>query len=213
MIFKIKQAKDKFLEKAYNDAMKDLNVFYGIGWVRNCPNIFIVENRKDIDDLKKFKTESWIVGWTSGWDVFILNEGKMGKESERKYTKKEYEALLKHELSHLFFGVMSGTIGKKPFPVWLCEGVAIYTADIQFKKPVKEFNAFLNFYENHGQEVYSEAGFFIEILVKKFGKTKLLDLIKSLKTIKTKKDFDKTFNKIYGFKLGYKEINKLHNAK
>jgi len=213
MIFKLKKAKDKFLEAAYNKVMSELNAFYGIGWVRNCPNIFIVENRKDIDELEKFKTGLWQVGWVSGWDVFILDKSKVGKESERAYSKEEYEALLKHELSHLFFGIMSGTIGMKPFPVWFCEGVAIYTADIQFKKPVKEFKSFLKFYEEHGHEVYEEAGFFIEILVKKFGKVKLLELIKSLKIIKTQKDFDKTFNKIYGFKLNYKEINKLHNAK
>lgn len=215
MIFKIKKAKDKFLEEAYSKAMKELNAFYGIGWVRNCPNVFIVESRNDIDELKKRKTESWVVGWADSWDVFMLNKNRFGKESSHKQTSDEaYVALLKHELSHLFFGILSGTIGKKSFPVWFCEGVAIYTAgQFKFKKPVSEFKGFLSFYEKSGTEAYSEAGFFVEILVKKFGKVKLLELIKSLKTIKTQKDFDKTFNKIYGFKLSYKEINKLHHGK
>lgn len=215
MIFKLKRSKDEFLDKAYNKAMKELDAFYGIGWVRNRPNLFIVEDRGSIDALKGIKTERWVTGWANRRDVYLLDQNNFGKESSHnKHNNEEYAALLKHELSHLFFGILSDTAGRQSFPVWFCEGVASYTAgQLKFKKPISEFNGFLSFYEKPGTEAYSEAGFFIEILVNKFGKKKLLELIKSLKTIKTQKDFDKTFFKIYGFKLSYKEINKLHHGK
>ncbi|OGD67897.1 hypothetical protein A3E89_02230 [Candidatus Campbellbacteria bacterium RIFCSPHIGHO2_12_FULL_35_10] len=53
MIFELKQKKDKFLDKAYKDSMKELNDFYGINWTRNTPKIFIVNSREDKALLKE----------------------------------------------------------------------------------------------------------------------------------------------------------------
>lgn len=60
-----------------------------------------------------------------------------------------------------------------------------------------------------GKEVYAEAGFFVQMLVDKFGKEKLLHLIKDAKNYKTPESFADFFAKEYGFKLAYKDVNYL----
>ena len=68
----------------------------------------------------------------------------------------------------------------------------------------------MSFYDKGGAAgVYEESGFVVELLVNKFGKTKLLKLIKTLHTTNSEKQFKKLFKDIYGFNLNYREINKL----
>ena len=45
--------------------------------------------------------------------------------------------------------------------------------------------------------------------LKKYGKERIIDLIKSMNEIKSKKEFEKKFKEIYGFELNYKNINNL----
>lgn len=209
MIFEIEEKMDKFIEKIYSKSMKDLDEFFDIGWIRNTPFIFVVRDRKIIDKLRREKTEEWLVAWADSRSriIYVLDRKKFEKESNHKYSKEEYSALIKHELCHLFFNILSKENYK---PKWLNEGVAIYlSGQNKFKSPIKEFKEFLEFYDNSGGRIYYESGFFIELLVKKFGKTKLLMLIKSIKDVKTEKEFSRLFKKIYGFDLNYKEINKL----
>jgi hypothetical protein len=49
----------------------------------------------------------------------------------------------------------------------------------------------------------------VEILVKKFGKEKLFELIKSTKESDTKEKFETKFKDIYNFQPTYKEFNEL----
>jgi hypothetical protein len=205
MIYKITQTKDDFLEKIYKESLDDLNAFYEINWTHHLPRIFVVNDRKTIDLLKGEKTEDWLVGWVEGKTAYILNKNNLKKESNHKYNPDEYFALVKHEISHLFFRTLSGGNAK---PIWLNEGVAIYTSgQNEFKKKPTEFSKFLEFYDNGGKEIYSEAGFFVQALIEKFGKPKLLNLVKDLKNIKNKEEFEKFFAKEYGFGLNYEEIN------
>jgi len=208
MIFKLIEQKDKFVEKVYKEAMKDLNKFYGINWTYGKPNVIIVGSRKQIDQLKDMKTERWVVGWSDRQTIYVLNRRKMGKESNHKFnTEKTYAALLKHEISHAFYNVLSKG---KYNPRWLCEGVAIYTSgQNKFKKPLIKFGSFLDFYDVGGSGIYSEAGFVVEILVKKYGKKKLLELISNLNTINNEESFSKLFKKIYSFTPSYKKFNSL----
>lgn len=205
MIFKIQHIKDDLLEKIYIDSMKSLNDFYEINWAHHLPTITIVDDRETINALKGEKTENWIIGWTNGSQIYILNKDNFEKESDHKYNPDEYPTLIKHELSHCFYNILSNY---NHFPSWLGEGVAIYTSgqNNSKNKPGK-FTEFLEFYNHGGKGVYSESGFFIQVLVEKFGKQKLLDLIKGLKNIKTKEEFERLFAKQYGFNLTYDEIN------
>lgn len=222
MIFELKQKNNKWLESVYEKSMKELNEFYGINWVRNTPGIFIVRTRKEINVLKGLNLDDrsmdWVTWWTSrDGKVYVLEYSKIKSESSHleDYSKKEYEFLIKHELSHLFFSVL---VKSQYQCVWLWEGVAIYTSgQNDFKKRPEKIKYMLNFYDKHKKDygdkkvsVYFESGFFIGMLVEKFGKEKLLKFLKSLSKVNNRKEFDHLFFKTYKFKLNYKEINKIY---
>ncbi len=214
MIFNLKENKSKFIEKSYKDSMKELNDFYEINWINNTPNIYIIKSRKNIDSLRGKKTESWIVGWVNRWSrtVYLLENDKMEKESShKKYSKQKYSKLVKHELGHLFFGIL---VRNGYSPKWLWEGVSIYTSSQYLDKKIpQKFSEFLIFSDIHKKDsksVYGESGFFIKILVEEFGKEKLLNFLKSLQKIKDKKEFKDLFYKTYKFNLNYREINKIY---
>ncbi len=206
MLFKITPTKDELLEKIYKDSMKSLNEFYELNWVHHLPTITIVDDRATIDTIRGEKTQPWMIGWSNSSRIYILNRDNFEKESShKKYEPEKYAAFIKHELSHCFYHILAGY---SRFPAWLDEGTAIYTSgQNRFKKKPEKFGTFLEFYEHGAEGVYAESGFFVQILVEKFGKQKLLELIKGLKSIKTKEEFERFFAKHYGFPLDYEEIN------
>jgi hypothetical protein len=213
MIFELKQKRSKFLKEAYNLSMKELRSFYEVDWIKNTPKIFILNSRKEIDAIQGQKTERWVIGWVEGFNtLYLLNILKIKTESSHKegYSKKEYVAFIKHELSHLFFKILTKNSYR---PIWLWEGVAIYSSgQNDFKKKPEKFSQFLDFYDRHvkgKRSVYYESGFFVEMLVEKFGKTKFLNFLKSLPNVKNRKEFDVLFFKTFKFRLNYKEINKV----
>ena len=205
MIYKITQIEDDFLEKIYKESVSDLNTFYEIGWNHHLPKLVVVDDRKTIDSLRDEKTEGWLIGWSRGEIIYVLNKDNFEKESNHKYSPDTYSAFIKHELSHSFFNVLSGYNSK---PIWLNDGLSIYTSNQdKLKKKPEAFSKFLEFYDNGGKDLYAEPGFFVRGLIEKFGKKKLLNLIKGLKNARTKEDFEKLFAKEYGFNLNYEEIN------
>jgi hypothetical protein len=207
MMYKTLSIHDKYLELIYNESMDELNIFFGIDWVHHKPRLVVVDNRKQIDAIKDEKTEDWIVGWAEGKTVYVLDRNNFEKESSHKYDDQTYKALIKHELSHLFYSIVSNN---SKIPVWLNEGVAIYTSgQNKFKKRPTEFKNFLKFYEVGGSGVYNESGYVVEILVDKFGKDKVLEFIKSLRTFTSENDFNKGFKVSFGFDLSYDNFTKL----
>ncbi len=189
--------------------MKELNDFYGINWIHHIPTLAVVEDRKTIDLVRGKKTEDWMIGWinTNTRIVYILDRDNMEKESCHKYTPESYYRLIKHELSHCFSSIISD---RSTRPDWLWEGLAGYTSEQNLEKNIpKKFKTFLGFYDKSGIGVYAESGFAIQILVERFGKKKLFKLIRKLKGIKSRSDFDSLFKTIYGFKPSYAEFNKL----
>ncbi len=213
MIYKIKEYKNKLIEKAYKEGMKEFNKFFGINWIHNTPNICVLENRKQINALyRNDKTEAWIIGFSKENIFYILDNKKMESESShKKHSDEKYTELIKHELCHSFFSIVS----KKYYnPKWLTEGVSIYlSGQLKDKKPVEKFSNFLDFYEHGGAGVYAESGMVIKLLLDNFGKQKLLKLISKSGEAKNKKDFAKLFKKIYGFDLNYKNFNSLLKKK
>lgn len=204
MIFGVEARDEKFLSEIYERSMKELDGFFKLNWKRNRPRVFLLRDRKTIDMYRGTKTQDWIVGWVNNMDVFVLDKDTYEKESCHKYSDEEYSRLIKHELAHAFFLIVSGY---KNEPDWLWEGMAMYLAgDNKKNKKPKKFTNFLEFYEK-APGVYKESGFAIECLSKKYGKTKLLSLVKSLKEIKSKEGFISKFKEIYGFAPSYKKFN------
>jgi len=202
------------LEESYKAAMERLNNFFNIGWIHNLPSVFVVEDRTTIDCLRNEKTEPWVVGWSDRRKVFLLSREKMKTESAREYSIDEYNALLAHELCHLFFN--SSTNGVRT-PIWLNEGLSGYVSgDIQFKEKPKSFSSFLEFFNKDGAEVYDESAFAIKVLIDAFGKEKILELLQKIKETSgnmTKGKFDDLFKEVYGFEPTYDAFNDLTSPK
>jgi len=211
MIFKLKQEKNKLLEKAYNNGLKKLNSFFNQDFKKGKIEVFIIKDRKMINLLLGRKTASWVVGWVNGTAVYLLDRKNFQKESSHhKYSEKEYSALLVHEMCHVFYRFVPGN----PKPSWLNEGISVFlSGQNRFKKTPKKLSKFLKSYDKTEEGVYDESGFFIELLIKKFGKKKLFELIKSAQNCKNQKLFSVAFRRIYKFNLTYNEINKLYNKK
>lgn len=207
MIYKVSIIKDDFLENIYRESLDELNAFYGIDWKHYLPRIIVVDDRKTIDFLKGEKTKSWVIGWSESKTIYILNKDNYEDESDHKYDHLRYSAFIKHELSHSFYNVLSKGNCK---PIWLNDGVAIYTSgQNKFKKKPVKFKNFLEFHNHGGKEMYAESGFVVQLLVEKYGKQKLLKLISGLDMVKNNNDFSGFFKKIYGFDLNYENFNSL----
>ncbi|MDD5191660.1 MAG: hypothetical protein PHH54_01935 [Candidatus Nanoarchaeia archaeon] len=207
MAFSIQNVNDKKIEKDYEKAMTELDDFFELNWIVNKPRAFLVKDRQTIDKLLGKKTEDWVVGFVNKADVYILDKDNYEKESCHKYSDEEYSKTIKHELTHSFFQVISGFKNK---PDWLWEGIAIYLSEqYKTKNKPKKFSEFLDYYEKGGSGVYKEAGFIVKLLVEKFGKERILKLIRALKDVNSKKEFEEKFRRIYGFELNYKNINKV----
>lgn len=202
----VEKSNNKKINSFYNKAIKDLDIFYQIKWNENMPMVFLIRSRKEYDTLYGHKTEQWVVGSTMGSQdkVYLLHPDVYEKESNHKYSDKEYETLLRHEISHLYSRIFYSDYK----PRWLLEGIAIYSSgQLELKRKVKEFKYFLEFFEKGGTGVYDESGWAVLILDKEFGRKKLLKLLKSLNGFKDREEFNKIFKKIYGFDLKYKWFN------
>jgi hypothetical protein len=184
--------------------MKELIDFYGVNWVENTPVIYLVDSRESFDIISGYKTEDWVVGRALSYNkLLLLSPESYKKESRHKYSDEEYYSLLKHELSHLFYMIFSQGNG----PVWLDEGFAIYTSDqLKTKDRPKEFKSFLKYYSHEDENVYSEAGFVVEGLIKKYGKKKVIGFLKVLPNINNEDSFRNEFEKYFGIELDYKDF-------
>jgi len=137
-------------------------------------------------------------------DVYVLSPDIYEKESNHKYSDREYETLLRHEISHLYSRIFFSEYR----PRWLLEGIAIYSSgQLELKRKITKFSAFLDFFGKGGSGIYDESGWAVLILDKEFGRKKLLKLLKSLNGFKNEKEFEKIFKEIYGIGLNYEWFN------
>lgn len=211
MIYKLKVVDDKFIEKTYNQSMAELNDFFGLNWVEYCPNIYLIKDRLTIDALRSYKTESFCIAWLNRTgDLCILDYKNLNKESSHIFRKERYYTTIKHELAHAFYYKITSNIYG---PTWFREGIACYLSGENETIPkIINFSNFLDYSDFYNKknykEAYIESSFAIEFLVKKYGKEKLLELIKAIKKDMSESDFAKLFKKIYSIPLDYKSFNK-----
>jgi len=198
------QSKNNKVKSFYEKAMKELIDFYGVNWIENIPVIYLVNSRESFDIISGYQTEDWVVGRALSYNkLLLLSPESYEKESRHKYSDEEYYSLLKHELSHLFYMIFSQGSG----PVWLDEGFAIYTSNqLSTKERPKEFKNFLKYYSHEDEEVYSEAGFVVEGLIKKYGKEKVTGFLKILPNVKSEDSFKNEFEGYFGVELDYKGL-------
>jgi hypothetical protein len=206
VIYKLKESREKEIEKIYNKSAKELEKFYEIK-LKRYPNVIVIKDRNQLKTLLKEGSE-WIKGFSFSYlsSIFVLDKKSISK-NKKMLKDEDFRGLIKHELSHAFYHQISS----KSIPAWLSEGTALYTdGRLKYKKRPERFVNFLNFEKStFNTEIYKESGFVVETLVK-LGKIKLLKLIKTSKEIETSEKFYKTFKKIYGFELNYENINKIY---
>ena len=207
MIFEIKTTHNELIEKNFPRIAEELSDFYETGLTGGLPKVFVMANRKTIDELRGKKSEPYQVGFCMGGNVYLLDRQSFPSESSHALPSVEkYIRILKHETSHLFFASLSNNAYK---PRWLWEGVALFTDGSlrhELVKP-KIFQEFLEFYKLTDKRIYYESGFAVEFLIEKYGKSLLLKMIKALSDTNSEKEFKKLFRRIYGFDLSYKAMN------
>jgi hypothetical protein len=207
MTFILNTVKRPGLDRYYVQAKTELEEFFQLDIKRNPPNLILVPDRVSFDSLMGRKTEDWLVGLYMHGNVYLLDSENYEKESNHQYSEREYFALLKHELTHYYAGNLSHD---SQTPVWLIEGIAVYlSGQNAFKQQPEKFSRFLEYFQKGGPGVYAESGFVVEFLVRKYGKIKLLELLRHAKKADTTDKFTSLFESVYGFDLNYSTINDL----
>jgi hypothetical protein len=204
MLYQLNEYKDKKIEDMYNKAIKELNNFYEIE-SEYIPSIIFVDTRKDYDKINCMKTESWQVGCQKNSVIYIISHEKLESESNHNYSDTYYFQLIKHELSHYYYKLYT----YQSIP-WINEGLANYSSGqyTRMPPPIK-FEKFLKYISQNGKDIYHESGYVIKLLIDKYGKQKLFELLKKLTEYKKEQDLFDFFKEIYGFKLSYENMNKL----
>lgn len=202
-IFSINTIQSDELKRFYSKAFTELKDFFELNWVHSLPQLYILNGRKEVDRWHD-KEDTRMSGWTYGSHQFyIVDKETFKKEAGEDYQEDDYFMLLKHEMAHCFYQIITKGVTK---PIWLWEGVAIYAAgqNNRSRKP-SDFQFFLNSQDTHEKGVYEEAGFAIEALIKKYGKSKLLSMLSQL----SNGDFDNIFESFYGWIPAYESFNNL----
>ena len=199
-ILRVETVKGDKYEKYLLKCKKELDKWFGVSV--NIPRVLFVQSRKEYNKIMGFKTEAWQVGNSENGVIYILDPKIYTKESDNKDIKR-FWLVLKHEYVHLYWH----QITKAWNPRWLNEGLACYLAGQEKKTPSQEVVIDVQEYFSHGgMFVYGLGYFWVNYLVKKFGKTKLLNLIKSVDADITAKKFEVKFKRIYGFGLDKKSL-------
>jgi hypothetical protein len=193
--FRIKPIEDKKILSFLLSAQKNLAKFFGIKMP--IPHVFIVSSRKDINAIFGRKTKNWIVAWIKKGTIFALDQAAYRKESNHK-DPRYFWKVLKHEYCHLYFEKFTSA----NFPKWLNEGLACYLArQEKYPPPKGKLLNILRYHKKSDQWVYAVGYFWVNLLIKKFGKAKLLKLLRGLHANTSKKEFDARFHRIYGFRF------------
>jgi hypothetical protein len=204
MIFELKAANDPKLQEMFESEKKRVEDFFGFSWNELPPNLILLPNRASIDSLYGERTEPWVRGFFRDRNVYFLKKESYKKECSQAYSEEEFRRGIRHDLAHVFTTVLSEN---NSIPIWLLEGIACYVAeDIAHMRRPEKFSTFLKHFSKFDPEVYEESGFAVQFLVEKYGKRKLLRLLKSLRGIGSKSEFRNVFKEVYGFLPDYKNF-------
>jgi len=186
---------------------EELDDFYDISIEQ--PSVFFIDSRKEINEIWGRKTEEWFSAWAKDGSIFILNPEVYTKESNHKDINHFWQSL-KHEYCHLYYRKITNT----GYPKWLNEGLANYLAGQVKKKPTKrEALRVFDYYQKLDWRIYNIGYFWTKLLIERFGKKKLLTLIKSIGSQTTEKEFAKKFHRVYKFHYSKTDFEKILEEK
>ena len=196
--------KNSKIEDFLKTTKKELNKFFNFEIQE--PAVMLLNSREQINSIWEQKTADWLVGGakilngTKNGIIFILSPDAFPKYSSHK--KEEFWQVLKHEYCHIYFRQITGG----SYPLWLNEGLANYLAG-QKKNGGNPLDVF-SYFDEVGGGIYNVGYYWVEFLIKKFGKKKMVQLIHGLKTERemTPRLFADIFQNIYGFKFNRREL-------
>lgn len=198
----------KKISEFVENTKKEFDVFFDIEIDE--PLFFFLDSRNDLETIWGKKTERWFVGAFKNGNIYILHPQVYSKESSHK--KEEFWETLKHEYCHFYYTQLT----KNYYPVWLNEGLASFLSGkkliLREDYKTKVLNVF-NYFDKVDKDVYFIGQFWVEYLLKKYGKKKFLRLIKSFNSDSNfnYSKFIKSFYLVYGFKFNKKSLAKLLN--
>lgn len=201
--FEVKPKINKRLNNYLIKTKKDLDKFFGLDL--DTPYVGLVNSRKDYNILVGANMPAWSVGWSRKGGIFIINEKVYTKESNHKH-KQHFWLTLKHEHAHYYYRALTGI----SYPRWLNEGLCCYLAK-QVKNPpeAKEALRVSEYFKKNDWKIYNIGYFWVNLLIIKFGKKRLLVLLKTLSPKITKRQFARNFKKIYGVEYSRNGLNTL----
>lgn len=179
---------------AKEKAIQEYNEFFEITLQKQF-KIYMIHSREEMDVAAERKTENWLAGYSFGQkgQIFLFDSDCYIKETGK--TIYNTEKLIKHEIAHLYFG----EITKTNKPKWLNEGLAEHLAQKKKSdKSLEEIVDCIDYAENFIQEHYKTSNTLVDLLITKYGKEKLLALLKSYRS---KERFFEAFKEIYNFEL------------
>ncbi len=131
-----------------------------------------------MDLVQGRKTERWLVAVAKQGKIFIFDPKVFAKVSNHK--AEEFWMILRHELCHLYYEGLTG--GR--YPVWLNEGLACHFSGkklILKNGDQKKLPRVFDYFDRADKDVYLIGQFWVEYFLKKFGRNKLMKLIKGIK--------------------------------
>lgn len=167
---------------------REVSAFFNLPEMRI--SIYQIQSRKEYNEIRGTKSENWMVGFTRGRTVFILDRDKF--ESESNHPKSDFELVLKHEISHIYYRQLK----QNNTPAWLNEGTACYVAGQNKKLPKNKITIeTLDKYHNDGgSDIYSIGWYMVDKIIEKGGTEKLFELIKMNNRKKRYSELKKMFN-------------------
>lgn len=185
---------------------KTLDKFFQIDL--SIPQVILFCRRKDINKYYGRKTKAWIVGWSKGRAIYLLHPDHYLKESSHTDPKRYWKILL-HEHAHQYINFLTNGVT----PRWLNEGLASYLANQRHAVPTESmaFRVFDPLTMKDG-DVYMIGYFWVKLLIDKFGRNKLLQLFKELKSASRQPKFGSVFYKIYKIKFSKKDFLVLYKS-
>lgn len=170
-------------------------------------NIVIINSREEFDKIRGVKTQSWQAGMAKEGVIYAIHPEKLEKITTHK--KESHPIRIKHEIVHLFYKKCTDGEGR---PRWLNEGLAYYLAN-QKQWELSEENklSVTSYFSDTDKNIYGIGEYMVRTLIDKYGKEKLVKLIKSIKPPLTENKFNDLFKKVYGFNFTKDNLKKLIN--
>lgn len=191
-----------------NESLSELTDFFQFS-LETKPCLVIVDSHKHFEEIYGYKAPMWLTGLSLGNVIFILDPLKWSTESNKEFLPEKLKQQIKHELAHQYYRYLA----HKNNPKWLSEGMSLFLADqLKYHPKNSDFDNFLKFTdktEMDGLSVYQESGSVVKKIVEKYGKEKLLELIRSCRGISSDDDFQNSFKSIFGSKISYDLVNSL----